>query len=450
MKGHILHRSLVGTSLPHAVSANGMLITDAQGRQIIDASGGAAVSCIGHGHPRVIEAIRRQSETLAYVHSSFFTSDAAEALAEHLVGDAPGGLVSACFVAGGSEAMETALKLARQYWLEVGEPERVHFIARRQSYHGNTLGALALSGNLSRRQPYAPLLASNVSHVSPADPIHGRLPGEDDAAMVARLAAELDAECRRIGSGKVAAFCAEPVVGATAGALVAPAGYFHAIREVCDAHGVLLILDEVMCGMGRTGTTHAWEQENVTPDIQVVAKGLGGGYQSIGAVLASRRVTDALTQGSGTLIHGFTYMGHPIACAAALAVQQVIVEERLLDNVQARGVQLSRALTDRFGAHPNVFDVRGRGLLMAIELMARDGQPFPPEAALANRIKARAMELGLACYPGVGTVDGVRGDHILLAPPYIASAAEIMTIVERLGEAVDGVCRDIPQRPPSC
>lgn len=419
------------------------MIVDSEGREILDASGGAAVSCLGHSHPRVVEAIRSQVGVLSYAHSSFFTSRPAEALADMLVGHKPGGLSSVCFVSGGSEAVETALKLARQYFLEIGEPERVHFIARRQSYHGNSFGALALSGNPGRRRPYEPLLPTGFSHVSPADGVHGRLPGESDAEMSARLAAELDDEFERVGPGRVAAFCAETVVGATAGALPAPAGYFPAIREVCDRHGALLILDEVMCGMGRTGTTHAWEQEGVTPDIQVVAKGLGGGYQPIGAVLARGGIAQALGAGSGTLWHGFTYMAHPLACTAALAVQQVIAEDGLLENVAAMGAMLSSALRERFSDHPHVYDIRGRGLLLAIELSSdgKGGKPFAPEAKVSDRIKAQAMELGLACYPGSGTIDGTRGDHILLAPPYIATPDDITAIVERLGKAVDIVCR---------
>ncbi len=449
MTSHILHRRLAGPQIPRAVSASGMIIVDSDGRQVIDGSGGAAVSCLGHGHPRVVEAIRKQAGALAYAHNGFFTSEPAEMLADILVGHAPGGLTSACFVAGGSEAMETALKLIRQYFLEVGQPDRVHFIARQQSYHGNSFGALALSGNRARRIPYAPLLPTGFSHVSPADGVHGRSPKEDDAAMVERLAAELDAEFERVGPGRVAAFCAETVVGATAGALIAPAGYFAAMRAVCDRHGALLLLDEVMCGMGRTGTTHAWEQEGVAPDVQIIAKGLGGGYQPIGAVLASDGVTQALTDGSGALKHGFTYMAHPIACAAALAVQQVIAEDRLLDNVVAMAALLSRQLEDRFGGHPHVHDIRGRGLLMAIELAADGaaGVPFAPEARVADRVKAMAMEFGLACYPGSGTIDGVSGDHILLAPAYIAQPRDIVAIVERLGVAVDAVCRDVAHMP---
>ncbi|MGY4297384.1 adenosylmethionine-8-amino-7-oxononanoate aminotransferase [Bradyrhizobium sp. i1.4.4] len=317
---------------------------------MIDASGGAAVSCLGHQHPRVIAAMAKQASTLAYAHTAFFSSEPAEALAETLVGHEPGGLAYAYFVSGGSEAIEASIKLARQYFIERGEPQRQHFIARRQSYHGNTLGALAAGGNTWRRAPYAPLLSGAFSHVTPAFAYHEKHEGESDAQFVARLAAELEAEFQRLGPDTVAAFLAEPVVGATAGAVTAPDGYFKAVREICDRHGALLVLDEVMSGMGRTGTTHAWEQEGVAPDIQAIAKGLGGGYQPIGAMLASGKIIDTIRSGSGAFQHGHTYLAHPLACAAALAVQDVIREDRLLDRVKERGKQLEQRLTERASA----------------------------------------------------------------------------------------------------
>ena len=437
----LLHRQ-VHKAPPVAVSAQGLVIRTAAGREVIDASGGAAVSCLGHGHPAVVEAIQRQAAQLSYAHSGFFSSEPAEALADLLVGHAPGGLAGALFVSGGSEAMEAALKLARQYFLERGEPRRHHFIARRQSYHGNTLGALALSGNAARRDPYAPMLGTAFSHVSPAFAYRYRRSDESDEAYVERLRQELIDEFERLGPHSVAAFAAETVVGATAGAVTAPRGYFRAVREVCDRYGALLILDEVMCGMGRTGTLHAWEAEGVTPDLQIVAKGLGGGYQPIGAVLVGRPIVDAIEAGSGALMHGHTYMAHPIACAAALAVQRVIADERLLDSVTCRGRRLAAQLQRRLGGHPHVGDIRGRGLLMAIELIEdrATGEPFSRNRRVAERLKAAAFEHGLACYPGSGTVDGVRGDHVLLAPPFIATDADIDVIVERLGDAIDAVC----------
>lgn len=440
----VLHRSLRETP-PKAIGGEGVYLFAEDGRRVLDASGGAAVSCLGHQHPRVIAALAKQASTLAYAHTAFFSSEPAEALAETLVGHEPGGLAYAYFVSGGSEAIEASIKLARQYFIERGEPQRQHFIARRQSYHGNTLGALAAGGNAWRRAPYAPLLSGAFSHVTPAFAYHEKRDGESDAQFVARLAAELESEFQRLGSDTVAAFLAEPVVGATAGAVTAPDGYFRAVREICDRHGALLILDEVMCGMGRTGTTHAWEQEGVAPDIQAIAKGLGGGYQPIGAMLASGKIIDTIRAGSGAFQHGHTYLAHPLACAAALAVQEVIREDGLLAQVKERGRQLEQRLTERFGNHRHVGDIRGRGLFWAIELVAdrADRTSFDPALKLNQKIKAEAFANGLGCYPGGGTVDGVRGDHVLLAPPYIASADEIDLIVDKLGSAVDNVLRSV-------
>jgi adenosylmethionine-8-amino-7-oxononanoate aminotransferase len=443
-KSRVLHRSLRETP-PLAIGGHGVWLIDAEGREVLDGSGGAAVSCLGHQHPRVLEAMAQQAGKLTYTHSSFCTSEPAEALADELVGHEPGGLGYAYIVSGGSEAIEAALKMARQYFLEVGQPQRSRFIARRQSYHGNTLGALAAGGNAWRREPYKPLLADAFSHVTPAFAYHEKRADETDDGFVRRLIAELEAEFQRLGPETVAAFVAEPVVGATAGCVPAPEGYFRAVREVCDRHGALLILDEVMCGMGRTGTLHAWEQEGIAPDIQAIAKGLGGGYQPIGATLASTRVVDAIRDGSGAFQHGHTYLGHPMACAAALAVQQVIRQDGLLDRVRQMGDLLEQRLTERFGNHHHVGDMRGRGLFRAIEIVSDRASktPFDPALKVHARIKRAALERGLACYPAGGTVDGVRGDHVLLAPPYITGAQEIDMIVDRLGAAVDAVIKDV-------
>jgi len=444
-RSRILHRSLRETP-PAAAGGHGVWLIDAAGKDVLDGSGGAAVSCLGHQHPRVLEAMAQQAGKLTYAHSSFFTSEPAEALANELVGHEPGGLAYAYIVSGGSEAIEAALKMARQYFLEIGQRQRSRFIARRQSYHGNTLGALAAGGNAWRREPYKPLLANAFSHVTPAFAYHEKRDAETEGDFTQRLVAELESEFQRLGPDTVAAFVAEPVVGATAGCVPAPEGYFRAVRKVCDRHGALLILDEVMCGMGRTGTLHAWEQEGIAPDIQAIAKGLGGGYQPIGAMLASGRIVDALRDGSGAFQHGHTYLGHPMACAAALAVQRVIREDNLLDRARTMGELLEQRLTERFGNHHHVGDIRGRGLFRAIEIVADRASkaPFDPALKVHARIKRAALERGLACYPAGGTVDGVRGDHVLLAPPYIASAGEIDMIVDRLGAAVDAVINDIP------
>ena len=437
MTTHVFHRSL-RVIPPVAVRGQGVWLEDAAGRRYIDASGGAAVSCLGHGHPDVLAAMHRQIDQLAYAHTSFFTTEVAEQLAEQLVRTAPAGMSHAYFVSGGSEAVEAALKMARQYYLEIGQPERSHFIARRQSYHGNTLGALAVGGNEWRRRQFAPLLV-DVTHVSPCYPYRDQRAGETPEQYGQRLARELDETIRRVGPGKVLAFVAETVGGATAGVLVPVPGYFKAVREVCDRHGVLLILDEVMCGMGRTGTLHACEQEGVVPDLMTIAKGLGGGYQPIGAVLAQHKIVEAMSAGSGFFQHGHTYLGHAVACAAALAVQQVIERDGLLQKVQRGAHVLQALLAEKFANHPQVGEVRGRGYFWGVELVAeRAGKtPFDPARRLHARVKSEAFARGLLVYPMGGTVDGRYGDHILLAPPFIATDDELALIVERLAQAVD-------------
>ncbi len=440
----IFHRS-PAHEYPVAVRGAGIYLFDQAGKRYIDASGGAAVSCLGHGHPRVIEALKRQADRLSYAHTSFFTSEPAEALAEHLVARAPAGISHAAFVSGGGEAMETALKMARQYFLEIGQPKRTHFIARRQSYHGNTLGALSIGGNQWRRAPYAPLLM-DVTHVSPCYAYREQRPGETAEQYGTRLAGELEQAIQAAGAETVIAFIAEPVVGATLGAAPAVPGYFKRVREVCDHHGILLILDEVMCGMGRCGTLYACEQEGVTPDLVTIAKGLGAGYQPIGAVLVSRRVHAAFTRGSGAFQHGFTYMGHALACAAALEVQRVIEDDDLLAEVRRRGATLKAELARAFADHPHVGDIRGRGLMQAIELVAdrASAAPFDPALQLHARIKQGAMRLGLACYPSGGCVDGRQGDHVLLAPPFIVTDSQLGEIVALLLQAVDEAIAGLP------
>ncbi len=436
-ESHLLHRQLRG-QYPLAVHAAGCYITDAAGKMYLDASGGAAVSCIGHGHPDVLAAMHAQIDRLAYAHTSFFSTEVAERLAERLIARAPAGISHAYLVSGGSEAMEAALKLARQYFVEIGQPQRARFIARRSSYHGNTLGALAVGGNLWRRRQFAPLLI-DVEHVSAPYAYRDQHAGESEAAYAERLAGELEATIARVGGDKVIAFVAETVGGATAGCLTAPAGYYKRVREICDRHGILLILDEVMCGMGRTGSLHACEQEGVAPDLMAIAKGLGGGYQPIGAVLIGGRIIDAIGAGSGFFQHGHTYIGHPVACSAALAVQDVFERDNLVARCAAMGAVLRRRLGDRFGTHPHVGDIRGRGLFLALELV-RDRAtqaPFDPALKLNARVKRAALDAGLMCYPMGGTIDGAQGDHVLLAPPFIVGEAEIDQIVDRLGTAID-------------
>lgn len=434
---HVLHRSFNHT-YPTAVAGDGPYLIDNAGKRYLDASGGAAVSCLGHSDPEVIAAVRQQIGQLAYAHTSFFTTDVMEALADFLVARAPQGLESVYFVSGGSEAVETALKLARQYFVEIGQPSRKHVIARRQSYHGNTLGALAAGGNEWRRRQFEPLLI-NVSHVSPSYAYRDQLPTETVEQYARRLGEELESEICRLGPANVMAFIAEPVVGATLGAVPAVAGYFKRVREICDRHGVLLILDEVMCGMGRTGSLFAAEQEGITADLITVAKGLGAGYQPIGATMVSAKIRDAIANGSGFFQHGHTYIGHATACAAALAVQKTIENRGLLNRVITVGDTLQARLTERFSEHPHVGDIRGRGLFRGIELVndRATKTPFDPSIKLHARVKKAAMAHGLMCYPMGGTVDGQRGDHILLAPPFIIDSSHVDEIVDKLALAID-------------
>ena len=448
---HIFHRH-TAMNPPTAVRGDGAYIVDADGRRYFDACGGAAVSCLGHSHPKVTAAIVDQAQALAFAHTGFYTSEPAEALADHLVAAAPNlsadpdrALGRVYYVSGGSEAMEAALKLARQYFVEIGQPDRHHVIARRQSYHGNTLGALAAGGNMQRRAPFTPLLVE-MSHIPPCFAYREQADGESDAAYAQRAADALEAEILRLGPETVAAFCAEPVVGATAGAVPPVADYFERIRAICDRYGVLWIADEVMCGMGRTGFPYAYEEFGAQPDLVAIAKGLGAGYQPIGATLVSTRIYGAIRDGSGFFQHGHTYMGHPIACAAALAAQRAIVDEDLLANVRRMGERLDAALRDRFAQHAFIGDIRGRGLFRALEFVAdrETKTPFDPKLKINAAVKREAMARGLMCYPMGGTIDGERGDHVLLAPPFLIDDADVALIVDRLGAAVDAVFAALP------
>ena len=436
---HVFHRHL-RQHYPTAVAGDGPYRIDREGRRYLDGSGGAAVSCLGHGHPAVVAAVREQVAKLEYAHTSFMTSEPAEALADDLIAHGPAGLTHVYFVSGGSEGVEAALKMAVQYHAECGRPQKNRIIARWQSYHGNTLGALSAGGNRWRRAQFSSMLL-DISHIGECYAYRGQRDGESLQAYGLRMADELETEIQRLGAETVAAFIAEPVVGATMGAVAAAPGYFQRIREICDRHGVLLILDEVMCGMGRTGTLHACEQEGVLPDIEVVAKGLGAGYQPIGAVLVHGRIVDAMRAGSGFFQHGHTYLGHPVACAASLAVQRVIRDEDLLARVRTHGETLDALLRERLGTHPNVGDIRGRGLFRGIELVAdrTTKAPLPPARKVNALIKAAAMERGLLCYPAGGTVDGQQGDHVLLAPPFNVNIGHLQELVDKLGATLDSV-----------
>ena len=430
--------------MPVAVGGKGIELFDRNGKRYIDASGGAAVSCLGHGHPDILAALHKQLDALAYAHTGFFTTEVAEKLADRLVEDAPQGIDHVYLVSGGSEAIEAAIKMARQYFVETGESQRRHIIARRQSYHGNTLGALATGGNEWRRAQFRPLLIE-THHIDPCYAYRLQEPGESDADYAARSAQALEDKILELGPDQVIAFVAETVVGATLGAVPPVADYFKRIRAICDRYGVLLILDEVMCGMGRTGTLHACEQDGIAPDLMAIAKGLGGGYQPVGAVLLSRQIFEAFSKGSGFFQHGHTYMGHPMAAAASLAVQEVIRRDNLLNNVVAMGDHLQRRMEERFANHHHVGDIRGRGLFRAVELVAdRDTkQPFAPQSKLHAQVKREAMTRGLMVYPMGGTIDGLNGDHVLLAPPFIVNEGQVDVIVERLGEAVDAAIASV-------
>ena len=422
---------------PVAVSGEGCYLYDAEGKAYLDGSGGAAVSCLGHGDRDVIEAVKAQMDSLAFAHTGFFSSAPAEELADLLIAHAPAGMSHVYFVSGGSEAVEAALKLARQYAVEKGETARHRVIARHQSYHGNTLGALAAGGNLWRRQAFDPMLIDTV-HIDPCYAYRGQREDETAEDYGLRTADQLEAEINRLGAENVLAFIAEPVVGATLGAVPAEKGYFQRIRDICDRHGVLLILDEVMCGMGRTGHFFATEADAISPDIITIAKGLGGGYQPIGAMLCSQTIFDTIRDGSGFFQHGHTYLGHPAACAAGLAVTRKLTDPAMMPQVRGRGEMLTAALEERFGQHPHIGNIRGRGLFQGMEFVAdRESKtPFAPEAGFHRRFKQAAFDAGLICYPMGGTIDGRHGDHVLLAPPFIISEDQIGEMVDKLDTAL--------------
>ncbi|TNF10257.1 MAG: aspartate aminotransferase family protein [Rhodobacteraceae bacterium] len=425
---------------PLAVKGEGVYIFDSNGKRYLDGSGGAAVSCLGHSDADVISAIKNQIDAIAFAHTGFFTSEPAERLADRLIAHAPGSLDRVYFTSGGSEAVESALKMARQYFVEKGEPSRSHFIARRQSYHGNTLGALAAGGNEWRRAQFNPLLI-DVSHIAPVHEYRWCEEGETSKEYGLRVANELEAEIQRLGAENVIGFIAEPVVGATMGAVPPVPGYFKRIREICDQYGILLILDEVMCGMGRTGTLFACEQDGIAPDIVTIAKGLGAGYQPIGAALCTAEIYDAFVNGSGFFQHGHTYIGHPTATAAGDAVVKKLTEGGMVTRAAQQGEKLDAALREAFGQHPHIGDIRGRGMFRGLEIVADRAtkEPMDPAKAVNKKIKAAAFEAGLVCYPMGGTIDGQRGDHILLAPPFIISDDQIGELVDKLGIAIRGV-----------
>jgi adenosylmethionine-8-amino-7-oxononanoate aminotransferase len=426
---------------PRGLRGEGVYLYDTDGKQYLDGSGGAAVSCVGHLHPYVIAAIKRQLEELAYAHTAFFTDEPQERLAAHLALRFGNDSARVYFLSGGSEANEAAIKLARMYWLSRGRDQKHIVVSRNQSYHGNTLGALSLSGNPGRRDVYAPIL-HDWPRIDPCYAYRYQRDGETDQDYGLRAARTLEAAIEEHGADNIAAFIAETVVGATLGAVPPTGDYFREIRAICDRHEILLILDEVMAGCGRTGTYFAFEQDDIQPDIVTVAKGLGGGYQPIGAAIAHGAIHDAIVDRFGSFYHGHTYIGHATACAAALAVARVVSQDELLDNVNRMGANLIRELGSALADHPMVGDIRGRGLLIGIELVADKSSKTPADPALAARLKKAAMAAGLIIYPGAGTADGRVGAHVLLAPPFIYESDHVDELVSKLSAVLTDLSAD--------
>lgn len=452
---------------PLVMRGEGNLLVLKDGRVIFDATGGAAVSCLGHGNERITTAIHEQLKSgIPYLASSFWGNDVVDELCKELINGTDGKMARVYLTGSGkfrleslvivayscslgSEAMEASIKLSRQFFYEKDkDTPRVNFIAREGSYHGNTIGALSIAGHVSRRAPYLPFLMDTVHHISSCNPYRQRKPGESDAAFVARKADELEAKFQELGPETVIAFVAEPIVGAALGCVPTVPGYLRAMRDVCHKHGALFILDEVMCGMGRSGTLHAWQAEDVVPDLQTIGKGLGGGYMPIAAVMISERIVKALLDGSGAFIHGQTYQGMPVQAAAALEVQRVIREQRLTDNVTKQGAYMEKRLRAALGAHPNVGDIRGRGLFWGLEFVEdrTTKEPFDPKLQVAQRIHELCLSpaYNMTVYPGTGTKDGFSGDHLILAPTYIITAKEIDFIVQTISDVVHDFFESMP------
>jgi adenosylmethionine-8-amino-7-oxononanoate aminotransferase len=437
---HWLNQHRRGERLPRAVRGDGVYVVDESGKRYLDGSAGPALFCLGHRNREVVDAIKAQLDDIEFAYSANFTSEPIDGLAEAITRQADGSLKHVSFVSGGSEATETAIKVALQYQLAKGWSGRTHLIARRQSWHGYTMGALSLSGHPQRRKPYSGALLTQVSHVSAAN-AYRPPPGVTPEQLSDYLAQELEGEILRVGPERVAAFFFEPVVGAAGGAVPAPPGYAAKIRAVCSRYGVLLVADEVMCGVGRTGTWRALAHDGVEPDVMYTAKGLAGGYMPLGAAILSEKVYGAIAEAYGTVASVHTYSGHTAACAAGLAVQRIIERDGLVEKCRTDGDYLMSRLREAFGQHVHVGDIRGRGLFLALELVRdRDRKtPFPAELGLAGRVRAEAFERGLLCYPSPGTVDGFSGDHVLLSPPYTISRGEIDRMVEILSDTVGAV-----------
>ncbi|KAF1364472.1 aminotransferase, class III [Lizonia empirigonia] len=445
-RSYLFNRSVRST--PYRIKrASAQTLCFENGWNVLDASGGAAVTGIGHLSTRVEQVMMKTLKRgIAYVSSTMFDTDVSEELARFLVASTDGKMSKAVFYCSGSEANEAAYKLALQYHAKEKtnpEPTRTLFIARDRSYHGATLGALDLSGHQVRRELYESVLPRNTHHVSPCYAYRGVQAGETSAEYVTRLKNELETKIKALGPKNVAAFMCEPVVGAALGCVPAEDGYLTAVRDVCDKYGVLLIFDEVMCGMGRTGHLHAWQKEGVAPDIQVVGKGLAGGFQPLSAMLIGPKVSDAFEfgPGSGAFSHGHTFQNFPLGCAAGLEVQKIIQEEHLLQNVREKGARLSKMLLKRLSNHPHVGDIRGEGLFWGIEFVKdkQTKEPFSTDMKVHWEIylKGLAPPYEVHVYPGLGTVHGAYGDHIMISPLYNVSDSEIDAIVDRVSRLVE-------------
>lgn len=441
-ESHLMHRSLLHP--PETVtSASGVYLTLSSGRKILDGCAGAAVAIIGHGNTEVRDAMMTQACEVSYVHTLTYTTSSAEYLANYILEGEPFGLTRAYFVGSGSEAMDSAMKLARQYHVENGQPERVRFVSRRQAYHGNTIGAMSVGSHVARRAPYEnAILLDNVSYVSPAYEYRVRKDGETEEEYSKRLVDEVETEFLSVGPEKIMAFIAETVGGATAGCITPPAGYFSGVSKLCKKYGILLILDEVMCGVGRCGTFFAFEQDgDVQPDIVTTGKGLGGGYVPIAATLVHRNIIETLKKGTASFNHGHTYQAHPVSCAAALAIQKIIRRDDLVSRSATLGKRLHKSLIDTFQDLEFVGNIRGRGLFWGIEFVQnkKTKAPFDSKIHFGVKVQERAFELGLAVYPGMGTADGLTGDHVIVSPPLTINEEEMDIMISLLKRAYDDV-----------
>ncbi|KAI9635794.1 adenosylmethionine-8-amino-7-oxononanoate aminotransferase [Dioszegia hungarica] len=421
--------------------AEGVYLYEAKtGRKILDGCGGAAVVSVGHAVPEIVKAVSEQIGRLPYISSATFAHQEAEELAEMFCIDS--GMSRALFLTGGSEAAESAIKLCRQYHVENGESERVNYIARQKSYHGTTLATLSLGRHGRRRAHFEPLFADVFHEVSPCYAYRHKLDQESDEQYVARLGGELDAKFQELGPGTVSAFFMEPVVGATTGCVPFVPGYMKMMRDVCDRHGALLVFDEIMCGFGRTGKLHAWQWEDCQPDVQILGKGVNGGYSPLSVVLMNEKVVDVFRKGSGAFMNGYTYQSSGVGCRAALECYKYIKKHNLVEQCHERGLLLEKLLNEKILPHPNVGDVRGKGLFWGVELIKNKAtkEPFPADHPVADLITAEAIRIGAVVYPGMkGAADGVLGDHVMLCPPYTISEDELEYLVDVLVESIKAV-----------